>query len=173
MKIPKEQLCPFTSPLVSFTGDKIYPKGIVTLTIITRTYIAQISWDIEKILTTTWQETLDWKKLPHPWNAKPFTTSGSLLHSLQPCLLLLYFAFPLHTLLIKSCFDTTYSLILFSYLRLNLVFCEFTIWIKTFSPLVMHLVDGIEQPKLPMSGRSKQKSPISGRRTKVAYGWIV
>ena len=127
MKIPKEQLRPFTSPIVSFTCDKIYPKGIVTLTIIARTYTAQISRDIEKILTTTRQETLDWKKLPHPWNAKPFTTSGSLLHSLQPCLLLLYFAFPLHTLLIKSCFDTTYSLMLFSYLRLNLVFCEFTI----------------------------------------------
>ena len=60
MKIAKEWLHPFTSPLVSFTGDKIYPKGIVTLTIITRTYIAQISWDIEKILTTTRQETLDW-----------------------------------------------------------------------------------------------------------------
>ena len=53
MKIPKGQLHPITSPLVSFIGEKIYPKGIVTLTIIAGTYPAQISKDIEKILTTT------------------------------------------------------------------------------------------------------------------------
>ena len=59
MKISERQLRPITSPLISFTGYKIYPKGIVTLTIIVGTYLAQKSKDIEKILTTTWQETLD------------------------------------------------------------------------------------------------------------------
>lgn len=47
MKISKESLLPFISPLVSFTGDKIYPMGIVRLTIIAGTYSAQISKKID------------------------------------------------------------------------------------------------------------------------------
>jgi len=50
MKIAKERLHPFTSPLVSFIGDKIYPKGVVTLTIIARTYPTQISKEIDFVV---------------------------------------------------------------------------------------------------------------------------
>ena len=35
MKLDKKRIRPFTSPLVSFTGDRIVPRGIITLTMIT------------------------------------------------------------------------------------------------------------------------------------------
>ena len=38
LKLDPKRLHPFDSPLVSFSGDKVYPKGIVTLTIIVGTY---------------------------------------------------------------------------------------------------------------------------------------
>jgi len=40
MKLNKERLLPFTSPLVSFTRDRVIPKGVVKLTIIASTYLA-------------------------------------------------------------------------------------------------------------------------------------
>ena len=40
MKMDKRKIRPFTSPLVSFTGDRIVSGGIVTLTVITGTYPA-------------------------------------------------------------------------------------------------------------------------------------
>jgi len=40
MKLDKKRIRPFTSPLVSFTGDRIVPRGIVTLTIIAGIYLA-------------------------------------------------------------------------------------------------------------------------------------
>ena len=47
MKLNKERLRPFTSPLVSFTGDRVVPKGVVKLTIIAGTYPAQVSKEID------------------------------------------------------------------------------------------------------------------------------
>ena len=47
MKLNKERLRPFTSPLVSFIRDKVIPKGVVKLTIITSTYPAQVSKEID------------------------------------------------------------------------------------------------------------------------------
>ncbi|XP_075633719.1 uncharacterized protein LOC142606220 [Castanea sativa] len=41
MKLDKKRIRPFTSPLVSFTGDRIVPRGIVTLIVIVGTYLAQ------------------------------------------------------------------------------------------------------------------------------------
>lgn len=40
MKLNKERLQPFTSLLISFTRDRVIPKGIVKLTIIVGTYLA-------------------------------------------------------------------------------------------------------------------------------------
>ncbi|XP_075656791.1 uncharacterized protein LOC142626937 [Castanea sativa] len=40
MKLDKKKIRPFTSPLVSFMGDRIVPRGIVTLTVIAGTYPA-------------------------------------------------------------------------------------------------------------------------------------
>ena len=46
MKLDKKRIGPFTSPLVSFTGERIIPRGIVTLTIIAGTYPAQVTKEI-------------------------------------------------------------------------------------------------------------------------------
>ena len=40
MKLDPKHLKPFGSPLVSFSGDRVYPKGIVSLQIIVGTYLA-------------------------------------------------------------------------------------------------------------------------------------
>ena len=50
MKLDKKRIKPFTSPLVSFTGDKIVFRGIVTLTVITRTYPAQATKEIDFLI---------------------------------------------------------------------------------------------------------------------------
>ena len=50
MKLDKKRIRPFTSPLVSFTGDKIVPRGIVTLTVITGTYLAQVAKEIDFLI---------------------------------------------------------------------------------------------------------------------------
>ena len=38
LKLDPGRLYPFDSPLVSFSGDRLYPKGIVTLTVTVGTY---------------------------------------------------------------------------------------------------------------------------------------
>ena len=40
MKQDKKRISPFTSPLVSFTRDRIVPRGIITLSVIVGTYLA-------------------------------------------------------------------------------------------------------------------------------------
>ena len=47
MKLDKKRIKPFTSPLVSFTRDRIIPRGIVTLTVIAGTYLAQVTKEID------------------------------------------------------------------------------------------------------------------------------
>ena len=47
MKLDKKRIRPFTSPLVSFTGDRIVLRGIVTLTVIIGTYLAQVTKEID------------------------------------------------------------------------------------------------------------------------------
>lgn len=47
MKLSKERLRPFNSPLVCFIRDKIIPKGIIRLTITTGTYPAQAFKEID------------------------------------------------------------------------------------------------------------------------------
>ena len=38
LKVDPKRLCPFKLPLVSFSEDKVYPKGIVTLTVTASSY---------------------------------------------------------------------------------------------------------------------------------------
>ena len=38
LKVDHERLQPLESPLVSFNGDRVYPKGIVTLTVTVGSY---------------------------------------------------------------------------------------------------------------------------------------
>ena len=50
MKLSKERIRPFISPLVSFTRDKVIPKGVVKLTIIVGTYPMQASKEIDFLM---------------------------------------------------------------------------------------------------------------------------
>ena len=50
MKLDKKRIKPFTLPLVSFTGDRIVLKGIVTLTVIVGTYPAQVTKEIDFLI---------------------------------------------------------------------------------------------------------------------------
>ena len=50
MKLDKRRIKPFTSPLVSFTGDRIVLRGIATLTMITGTYLEQITKEIDFLI---------------------------------------------------------------------------------------------------------------------------
>ena len=38
LKVDPKRLHPFESPFISFSGDKVYPRGIVTLTVMASTY---------------------------------------------------------------------------------------------------------------------------------------
>ena len=47
LKLDPGRLRPFDSPLVNFSGDRVYPKGIVTLTIIVGTYPRQLTRQLD------------------------------------------------------------------------------------------------------------------------------
>ena len=50
MKLNNERLLPFTSLLVSFIRNKVIPNGVVKLTIIASTYLAQVSKEIDVLV---------------------------------------------------------------------------------------------------------------------------
>ena len=50
MKLDKKRIKPFTSHLVSFTGDRIVPMGIFTLTIIAGIYPTQVTKEIDFLI---------------------------------------------------------------------------------------------------------------------------
>ena len=39
LKVDPKRLHPFESPLISFSGDRVYPKGIVTLMVTVGSYL--------------------------------------------------------------------------------------------------------------------------------------
>ena len=43
LKVDSKRFRPFESPLVSFSGDKVYPSGIVTLTVTAGSYPLQVT----------------------------------------------------------------------------------------------------------------------------------
>ena len=47
LKLNPKRLWPFDSPLVSFSGDRVYPKGIVTLTLTVGTYPTQLTHQLD------------------------------------------------------------------------------------------------------------------------------
>ena len=47
LKLDPRRLRPFDSPLVSFSGDRVYPKGIVTLTVTVGTYPRQLTRQLD------------------------------------------------------------------------------------------------------------------------------
>ena len=50
MKLDKKRIKPFTFPLVSFAGDRIVPRGIITLTVIAGTYPTQVTKEIDFLI---------------------------------------------------------------------------------------------------------------------------
>ena len=50
MKLDPKRLRPFRSPLVSFSGDRVYPKGIISLEITTRTHPAQVTREVDFLI---------------------------------------------------------------------------------------------------------------------------
>ena len=47
LKLDPKRLRPFDSPLVNFSGDRVYPKGIVTLTVTVGTYPVQLTRQLD------------------------------------------------------------------------------------------------------------------------------
>ena len=47
LKLDPGRLRSFDSPLVSFNGDKVYPKGIVTLTVIVGIHLGQLTRQLD------------------------------------------------------------------------------------------------------------------------------
>ena len=47
LKLNPGRLCEFDSPFVNFSGDRLYPKGIVTLTVIVETYPRQLTRQLD------------------------------------------------------------------------------------------------------------------------------
>ena len=47
LKLDPKRLRPFDSPLVSFSRDRVYPRGIVTLTVTVGTYPVQLTHQLD------------------------------------------------------------------------------------------------------------------------------
>ena len=47
LKLDPKRLRPFDSPLVSFSGGRVYPRGIVTLTVTVGTYPIQLTRQLD------------------------------------------------------------------------------------------------------------------------------
>ena len=47
LKLDPGRLCPFDSPLFSFSGDRVYPKGIVTLMVTVGTHPRQLTRQLD------------------------------------------------------------------------------------------------------------------------------
>ena len=50
MKLDPKCLKPFGSPLISFSGDRIFPKGIISPSITTGTYPAQVTKEVDFLI---------------------------------------------------------------------------------------------------------------------------
>ena len=47
LKVDPKRLHPFESPLVNISGDRVHPKGIVTLTVMVRSYSQQLTRQLD------------------------------------------------------------------------------------------------------------------------------
>ena len=47
LKLDPRRLRPFNSPFINFSGDRVYPKGIVTLTVIVGTHSSQLTRQLD------------------------------------------------------------------------------------------------------------------------------
>ena len=47
LRLDPKRLRPFDSPLVNFSGDRVYPRGIVTLTVTAGSYLVQLTRQVD------------------------------------------------------------------------------------------------------------------------------
>ena len=50
LKLDEKRLRPFGSPLISFSGDRVYPKGIITLNVIVGTHPRQLTRQLDVLV---------------------------------------------------------------------------------------------------------------------------
>ena len=50
LRLDPKRLQPFKSPLVSFSGDRIYPKGIISLLVTAGTHPAQVTTQVDFLI---------------------------------------------------------------------------------------------------------------------------
>ena len=50
LRLDPKRLRPFKSPLDSFNGDQIYPKGIISLSVTTRTHPTQVTKQVDFLI---------------------------------------------------------------------------------------------------------------------------
>ena len=50
LRLDPKKLRPFNSPLVSFSGDRIYPRGIVSLSATAGTHLAQVTNQVNLLI---------------------------------------------------------------------------------------------------------------------------
>ena len=50
LRLDPKRLRPFDSPLISFSGDRVYPRGIVTLTVTAGTYPVQLTKQVDFLM---------------------------------------------------------------------------------------------------------------------------
>ena len=50
LRLDPKKLRPFNSPLVNFSGDRIYPRGIVSLSAIAGTHLAQVTNQVNLLI---------------------------------------------------------------------------------------------------------------------------
>ena len=71
LKLYPKRLQPFNSPLISFSGDRVYPWGIVTLTVIVGTYPAQLTRQLDFLVVdcpSSYNVIIGWSTL-NKWKA--------------------------------------------------------------------------------------------------------
>ena len=75
LKVATERLHPFDSPLISFSGDRVYPKGIVTLTITVEAYLKQLTCQLDFLVVdcpSSYNVIIGWPTL-NRWKAATST----------------------------------------------------------------------------------------------------
>ena len=75
LKLDPKRLRPFKSPFVSFSGDRVYPKGIMTLTITVGTHPRQLTRQLDFLVVdcSSSYNVIIGKPTLNKWKATAFT----------------------------------------------------------------------------------------------------
>ena len=75
LKLDEKRLRPFESPLVSFSGDRVYPKGIITLTVTVGTHPRQLTRQLDFLVVDcpSSYNVIIWRPTLNRWKAATST----------------------------------------------------------------------------------------------------